>query len=151
MGYCKILLPSYTKTMKTKIFVNLAIKNLEKTKDFFSKLGYSFNPQFTDEKAACMIVDENIYVMLVIEEFFTYLTTKPVLDAQTGAECTVALSMENKEKVEEWADKALSLGATENKIPHEMNAGENMYTRSLNDLDGHIWEVFWMDPKTIQK
>jgi len=136
--------------MKTNIFINLPVKDLEKTKGFFTGLGYTFNQQFTDQNAACMIIDENIYVMLLLEEFFKRFTTKNVVDAHTGAECTTALSLESKEKVDEWANKALALGATENAVP-DMGQGDTMYSRSLNDLDGHIWEVFWMDPKVIQK
>jgi predicted lactoylglutathione lyase len=137
-------------SMKTNIFVNLPVKDLEKTKQFFSGLGYTFNPQFTDQNAACMIIDENIYVMLVVNDFFKKLTKHDVVDNSHGVESTTALSMPNKEAVDAWATKALSLGATENTVP-EMNIEDFMYGRSMNDLDGHIWEVFWMNPAKVQK
>jgi len=134
--------------MKTNIFVNLPVRDLERSKKFFGGLGYQFNPQFTDDKGACMVIDENIYVMLVTEPFFKQLTKRDVADNSKGVECTTCLSVERREEVDEWAQKALAAGATENVVP-EMSAGDTMYGRSVNDLDGHIWEVVWMDPKMI--
>ncbi len=135
--------------MKTSIFVNLPVKNVEKSMNFFKELGYEFNKQFTDEKAACMVIDENIYAMLVREDFFKILAKRDVADNSKAVECATCLSAESRQKVNEWADKAVSLGATENIVP-EMNQEEAMYGRSINDLDGHIWEILWMDPKSIQ-
>jgi len=138
--------------MNTKIFVNLVVKDLERTKDFFAELGYSFNKQFTDQNAACLVISDDIYAMLVTEPFFKQLTkTTASWNRQGGTECTVALSMESREAVDKWAEKALKAGATENIVPEMQTPDGSMYGKSLNDLDGHIWEVFWMDPKSIQK
>ncbi len=136
--------------MKTNIFLGLTVKDLGRAKDFFAGLGFSFNPQFTDQNAACMIIDENIFSMLITEPFFTRFTPKEIANAHQTTECTTCISMESKEKVDEIANKALSLGATENIVP-DMQQGDTMYGRSINDLDGHIWEFMWMDPKIIQK
>ncbi len=134
----------------TKIFVNLTVKDLDRSKDFFTSLGYSFNPQFTNEKAACLVISDDIYAMLVTDPFFKTLTkTTMSWNRASGNECTVAISMDSKEKVDEWGSKALERGATENMVP-EMQQESFMYGRSFNDLDGHIWEVFWMDPSAVQ-
>jgi len=136
--------------MPTKIFVNLVVKDLEKSKNFFTALGYSFNKQFTNNKAGCLVISEDIYAMLVTEPFFKTLTkTTASWKKETGTECTMALGLDSKQAVDEWAKKALAAGATENIVP-EMQAGDTMYGRAFNDPDGHIWEVFWMDPKTVQ-
>ncbi len=136
--------------MSTQIFVNLPVKDLDKSIEFFTKLGFSFNPQFTDKNATCMIIDENIFAMLVVKDFFKRFTKKKIIDAHKGTECAVCLTVESKQKVDEFVDQALTLGATENIVP-EMQQGDTMYGRSLNDLDGHIWEIMWMDQKIIQK
>ena len=136
--------------MRTNIFVNLPVKDLDRSKSFFADLGYKFNQQFTDKNAACMVIDDNIYAMLLTEDFFQKLSTKKVLDAHKGAECATCLTVDDRNKVNAWANKAITLGATENKVP-DMQIGEIMYSRSINDLDGHIWEILWMDPKAIQK
>jgi predicted lactoylglutathione lyase len=135
--------------MKTNIFINLPVKDLEKSKKFFGTLGYQFNPQFTNDKAACMVIEENIYAMLVTEPFFKQLTKRDVVDNSKGVETATCLSMESRAKVDEWVSKALAAGATENIVP-EMSVGETMYGKSINDLDGHIWEGMWMDPKMVQ-
>lgn len=136
--------------MKTNIFVNLPVKDLTRSMQFFESLGYTFNPQFTNQDAACMVIDENIYAMLLTEPFFTRFTKKELVDAHIATESITCLSVEDKEKVDEWALKALSLGASENNVP-DMQQGDSMYGRSINDLDGHTWEIMWMDPTTIQK
>ena len=135
--------------MKTNIYVNLPVKDLEKTKKFFEGLGYKFNPQFTDDKAACLIICDDIFAMLVMEDFFKKLARRDVADNTRAVESAICITMDSKEKVDQWADKAISLGATENEVP-EMKMEGFMYGRSLNDLDGHIWEVLWMDPNKIQ-
>src|SRR5215471_15276811 len=128
--------------MPTKIFVNLPVKDLERSKAFFAKLGYSFNPQFTDERAACMVISEDIYTMLLSEPFFKTFTRKEIADAAKTTEVLVALSAESRGQVDEMLLKALAAGAQEARQPMEH---ESMYGRSFEDLDGHIWEVFWMD------
>ena len=137
-------------TTTKNIFVNLPVKDLDRSKNFFMELGFSFNPQFTDQNAACMVMGEGIYSMLVTEEFFKRFTRKEIADAHNTTECANCISAESREQVDALTAKALSLGATENIVP-DMQQGEYMYGRSWNDLDGHIWEIMWMDPKIIQK
>ena len=134
--------------MPTKIFVNLPVKDLERSKAFFAKLGYSFNPQFTDERAACMVISEDIYSMLLSEPFFKTFTRKEIADAAKTTEVLVALSADSKEHVDEMLRKALAAGAKEARDPMEY---EFMYGRSFEDLDGHIWEVIWMNPSAINQ
>lgn len=136
--------------MRTNIFVNLPVKDLEKTKKFFSGLGYKYNLQFTNQDAACMVIDDNIFAMLVVEPFFKKLAKRDVADVSHAVESVTCISAESKSDVDRWVKKALSMGATENIVP-EMQQGDYMYGRSINDLDGHIWEIMWMDPKIIQK
>ena len=134
--------------MPTKIFVNLPVKDLERSKAFFSKLGYSFNPQFTDDNAACMVIGEDIYTMLLTEPFFKTFTKKDIADASKTTEVLVALSADSRGKVDEMLGKALAAGAREARASQEYDF---MYGRSFEDLDGHIWEVFWMDPSAIKQ
>ncbi|WKX71403.1 VOC family protein [Streptomyces sp. XD-27] len=133
--------------MSTKIFVNLPVKDLDKSIGFFEQLGYSFNPQFTDEKGACMVISDDIYAMLLVEPFFKSFTDKEIVDTSKGAEAIVALGVESRERVDELADKALAAGGKPSKEP--MDEGF-MYGRSFQDLDGHLWEVFWMDPSAVE-
>jgi predicted lactoylglutathione lyase len=132
--------------MSTKIFVNLPIKDLERSKAFFGRLGYRFNPQFTDETAACMVVSEDIYAMLLTEAKFKEFTGKPIADAHRTTEVLVALSAESREKVDALVDTALQAGATEARPAIDFGM---MFARSFNDLDGHIWEIVWMDPGAV--
>lgn len=134
--------------MSTKIFVNLAVKDLIKSMDFFSKLGYTFNKQFTDDTAACMVISEDIYAMLLTEPKFKSFTPKQVSDATKATEVMTALSAESREKVNETVDKALKAGATETRPAEDYGF---MFGRSFNDLDGHIWEYIWMDESHVQK
>lgn len=134
--------------MSTKIFVNLPVKDLERSKAFFAKLGYSFNPQFTDDKAACMVISEDIYTMLLTEPFFKTFTHKDIADAAKTTEVLVALSADSRGKVDDMLRKALAAGAKEPREPQEHGF---MYGRSFEDLDGHTWEVIWMDPKAIKQ
>ncbi|HEX9972088.1 MAG TPA: glyoxalase/bleomycin resistance/extradiol dioxygenase family protein, partial [bacterium] len=92
----------------TKIFVNLPVKNLKKSMDFFAKLGFAFNPQFTDQNAACMIVGEDIFIMLLVKDFFKTFTKKTIVDATKSSEAIIALSADSKEKVDEIVNKALA-------------------------------------------
>jgi len=135
--------------MSTKIFVNLPVKDLEKSKDFFSKLGYTFNQQFTDEKAASLVINEHIYAMLITEPFFkTFIPNKEIADTTKTKEVLVALSADSKQQVDEFADKAIAAGGKNFRDAEDHGF---MYARSFEDLDGHVWEVFWMDPGFIQK
>jgi len=114
--------------------------------DFFGGLGFTFNMDFTNEKAACMIINENAYVMLLQEDFFRTFTKNDLVDATKNTEVITALSAGNKEKLNEMVDKAISMGAREARDPQDHGF---MYDRSFHDLDGHIWEVFWMDMNAI--
>ena len=133
--------------MATQIFVNLPVKDLDKTKTFFSALGYTFNQQFTNENAACMIISENIYAMLLIEPFFKGFIDKDIVDATKSTEVLIALSTDSRAEVDDLVNKAVAAGGTE---PRPAMDHGFMYQRSYNDLDGHIWEVFWMNPEHVE-
>lgn len=134
--------------MATKIFVNLPVKDLDASKAFFGKLGYSFNPQFTDQNAACMVISEDIYAMLLTHQHFGGFTSKAIADATKSTEVMVALTVDSRAKVDEMAETALANGASVAKEPADHGF---MYIRSVHDLDGHIWEFFWMDPAALQQ
>ncbi|MFA6088128.1 VOC family protein [Mucilaginibacter sp.] len=129
--------------MATQIFLNLPVKDLNKSVEFFTKLGYTFNPQFTDEKATCMIISDTIYVMLLTEAFFQTFTKKEIVDAHKAVECSIGLSADSKDAVNELVAKAEAAGAT---IPNPPTDYGFMYQHSYEDLDGHHWEIIWMDP-----
>jgi predicted lactoylglutathione lyase len=134
--------------MTTKIFVNLPVRDLDRSIDFFKKLGYTFNEQFTDATAACLVISESIYAMLLTENRFKDFLPKgkQMSDATKTTEVLLALSCESKEKVHEIVDLAISAGATEARPAEDHGF---MFARSFNDLDGHVWEIFWMDPAGI--
>lgn len=134
--------------MTTQIFVNLPVKNLQRSIAFFTRLGYTFNPQFTNENATCMIVGENIFVMLLVEKFFQTFTTKPVCDATQQTEVLLCLSVESRARVDELVAKALAAGGTAPTPPKDHGF---MYGHGYQDLDGHIWELFYMEPETASK
>lgn len=133
--------------MSTSIFVNLPVKDLKRSVEFFTRLGYTFNAQFTDENATCMIIDERIYVMLLVEGYFKTFTHKPIADAAKVTEVLVALSAESRAGVDKIVDAALAAGATKHRDTDDRGF---MYQRSFQDLDGHVWEIVWMDPAAIQ-
>ncbi len=128
--------------MATKIFVNLPVKDLKRSVDFFTKLGYTFNPQFTDENTTCMIIGENIFAMLLVEERFKDFTKKPISDAKKSTEVLIALDVDSREKVDEMVRKAVDAGGS---IYIEPQDHGWMYVHCYADLDGHQWEVMWMD------
>jgi len=130
------------------IFVNLPIKNLNKSVDFFSKLGFEFNPQFTDEKATCMIIGPNIFAMLLVEEYFQTFIDKEISDPSRTTEVILALSAESREQVDEIVNKALEAGGKPAKdaIDHGF-----MYSWSFQDIDDHLWELVYMDPSAIEQ
>ena len=133
--------------MATKIFVNLPVKNLNKSIEFFTKLGYRFNQQFTDETATCMIVTDDIFVMLLTEEKFKTFTPKEICDAKKYTEALVALSLESRAKVDEMVRKAVAAGGSTYNEPQDYGF---MYAHGFQDLDGHIWEPFYMDPSAVK-
>ena len=131
-----------------KIFVNLAVRDLKRSMEFFTKLGFEFNPQFTDDKAACMVLSEEGYVMLLGEPFFRTFTKRELCDTSRQTEAMLALSCTSRAEVDELVKKAIAAGGK-----HAMDPQDHgfMYGWSFYDLDGHHWEVLWMDPKAIQK
>ncbi|HSE40713.1 MAG TPA: VOC family protein [Acidobacteriota bacterium] len=132
--------------MAKQIFVNLPVKDLKRSVEFFSKLGFEFNPQFTDENATCMIVGDNIYVMLLVEKYFTTFTPKEISDATKSTEVIIALNAENNKKVDELVKKAVTAGGKTYSEPKDYGF---MYQHGFQDPDGHLWEVFYMDPDKI--
>ncbi len=133
--------------MHENIFVNLPVKDLSASVEFFTKLGYSFNPQFTDENATCMIIGENIYAMLLVEPFFTSFIPNPVTDTSKTSEVIIALTCDSVEEVNELTSRAIAAGAIQHKVPSDLGF---MYSSMFQDLDGHFWELFWMDPTYVQ-
>jgi uncharacterized protein len=134
--------------MSTQIFVNLPVKDLNKSVEFFTKLGYGFNPKFTDENATCMIVGENIFVMLLVEKFFKTFVPKEICDTTKNVEVLVALSFESRSAVDEMVRKAIAAGGSTYKEPIDMGF---MYQHGFQDLDGHIWEIFFMEESEIDR
>lgn len=129
-----------------KIFVNLAVRDLKRSMDFFRSLGFEFEPRFTDAKAACMIVSEHAFVMLLSEPFFKGFTKKALCDTSSQTEGLFALSCESRAEVDEMVNKAIAGGGT-----HAMDPMDHgfMYGWSFYDPDGHHWEVMWMEPAAI--
>jgi predicted lactoylglutathione lyase len=130
-----------------EIFVNLPVRDLKRSMEFFSKLGFEFNQQFTDDKAACMIVSELAYVMLLTEPFFKTFTKRALSEAGRQTEGIFAISCASRDEVDRAVETALAAGGTPAMEP--MDHGF-MYVRSFYDLDEHHWEVLWMDPKAAQ-
>ncbi len=135
--------------MKTSIFVNIAVRDLDKSKAFFEKLGFSFNPQFTDKTAASMSIDDNIYFMLLTDnKFQSFIKDRTISDPTTVTEALYALSVDSREAVDAFLDKVMMAGGTAFREPEDYGY---MYARSFTDLDGHIWEILWMDPAHVKK
>jgi uncharacterized protein len=123
------------------IFLNLPVKDLDASKAFFGELGFEFNPQFSDDTAACMVVDENIFVMLLVEERFRDFINDEIADATSTTEAITSLSAESREQVDETVAKAIAAGGK----PWKPNLEEGpMYGGSFQDLDGHVWELMYM-------
>ena len=129
------------------IFLNLPVRDLGASKAFFAGLGFEFDPKFTDESCACMVISDQAYVMLLEETRFADFTTKPTADARQTTEALFCLSAESREGVDELTDAALAAGGAPAKEPQDHGV---MYGRSFQDLDGHHWEVMWMDPAAIE-
>jgi predicted lactoylglutathione lyase len=133
--------------MALQIFVNLPVRDLDASKAFFEALGYSINPQFTDENASSVVLSDTIFVMLLTEEYYQTFTHKAIADAGTTSEVQNALSVDSREAVDAILEKALAAGATEPKPAQDHGF---MYSRGFEDLDGHHWDYLWMDPAFIQ-
>ena len=133
--------------MAKKIFVNLPVRNLDKSIEFFTKLGFTFNPQFTDETATCMIVSDDIFVMLLTEAKFKTFTPKPICDASKATDVLVCLSTDSRQQVDELVRKAVDAGGSTYNQPQDHGF---MYAHGFQDPDGHIWELIYMEPSAIK-
>lgn len=127
--------------MHSQMFINLPVKDLQRSRKFFEGMGYVFNPQFSNDQGACLILGEHSFAMLLTEPFFSGFTTKPIGDAHTATQSLIALSCESREKVDELVKLAVQGGASTPKAPADHGF---MYQHGFHDLDGHVWEVFWM-------
>jgi uncharacterized protein len=134
--------------MASKIFVNLPVGDLGKSVAFFEKLGYRFNPQFTDETAACMVVSEDIFVMLLIHDKFKTFTPKAICDATKSTEVLTCLSCDSRAQVDEMVRNAVAAGGTTYNEPQDHGF---MYGHGFQDLDGHIWELIYMEPSAVKQ
>lgn len=133
-------------TTVNQIFVNLPVKDLNKSVEFFTKVGFTFNPQFTDENATCMIIGENIFAMLLVEPYFSSFITKPIAEAHKVCEVINAFSVGSREEVDAIADRAIAAGGRNYKEPEDHGW---MYGRSFEDPDGHLWEFSYMDMNNL--
>jgi uncharacterized protein len=134
--------------MTTKMFVNLPVKDLKKTIAFYKALGFTFNPQFSDDTGACMVISEHNYAMLLTHEKFKMFATKPLPDTHKTNGVLVAISLESKAAVDDMAAKAVKAGGKEPKPKQDHGF---MVQRTFENLDGHTWEPFYMDPTHVQK
>ena len=132
--------------MVKEIYINLPVKDLKKSISFFTKLGFKFNQKFTDENATCMIIGENIFAMLLIEKFFKTFIKKEISDSKKSTEFLLALSLDSREEVDEFLSKVLKAGGKETREAQDHGF---MYARAFEDLDGHIWEAFYMDESAM--
>ncbi|MGI5482900.1 VOC family protein [Streptomyces lavendofoliae] len=133
--------------MPQMIFVNLPVRDLDTSKTFWSKLGYSFNEQFSDDRTACLVISDTIFVMLLTEPRFKDFTKKEIADASRSTEAIFALSADSRERVDQLCDAALASGGSAANDPLDYGT---MYGRSFQDPDHHLWEVMWMDPAVVQ-
>ena len=131
--------------MAKSLFVNLPIANLKKSVEFFTELGFTFNPQFTDEQSTCMIIGDNIFVMLLEHAKFESFIEKKIAPRDT-TEAILALSVDSAEEVTTLTEKALAMGARKLNEPEDMGF---MFSWGFEDLDGHLWDVFWMNPDHV--
>jgi predicted lactoylglutathione lyase len=129
--------------MATQIFMNLPVRDLDRSVQFFTALGFSFNPDYTDENATCMVINDDAYVMLLVEKFFKTFTSKEIVDATSATEAIMAFSVDSRDAVDQMVGKALAAGGTESQPVQDYGF---MYSHSFQDPDGHLWEVMWMDP-----
>lgn len=129
------------------IFVNLPVNDLDASKKFFTELGYSINAQFSDENAASVVISDTIVAMMLTKPFYATFTDKEIADATKTSEVAICLSAESREKVDELVEKAVAAGGTASDKVQDLDF---MYGRGFDDLDGHSWEIVWMDPAAVQ-
>ena len=134
--------------MSRMIFVNLPVRDLKRTVGFWTGLGFTFNPQFTDENTTCMVISDHACVMLLTDEFFSTFTTRQVADATEHTEAILALSAESREEVDRLVDTAVTTGGS---AANETQDEGYLYGRSFHDPDGHLWEVLYMDPAALEE
>ena len=132
--------------MITSIFINMPIADLKRSVDFFTELGFTFNPQFTSEDTTCMLVGPNIFAMLLERDRFTGFIDKPVADS-SSSEVILSLGCESPDEVRKLAETAFALGARK---VNEIDDKGFMISWGFEDLDGHLWDLFWMDPKHVE-
>ena len=129
--------------MATQIFMNLPVRDLDRSVQFFTALGFEFNQDYTDENATCMVINDDAFVMLLVEKFFKTFTAKEIVDATSATEAIMAFSVDSREEVDQRVGKALAAGGSESQPVQDYGF---MYSHSFQDPDGHLWEVMWMDP-----
>lgn len=134
-------------TTHPMIFVNLPVADIAVSRTFWSTLGYSFNEQFSDDNALCLMFSDSIFAMLLQRDFFQTFTDKPVADARSSAQVLNGLAMTSRADVDALVDAAVAAGATEPRAPQDQGF---MYERGFSDLDGHDWEIMWMDPASVE-
>lgn len=134
--------------MGRKLFINLPVADLDKSVTFFATLGFEFDAQFTNEDAASMIIGEDAFAMLLVTPFFSTFTSKAIADTSTTAEVILAISADSREEVDQLTAKAFAAGAGEYNDPRDMGF---MYSTSFQDLDGHLWEIVWMDLASVEE
>lgn len=132
--------------MAKQIYVNLPVKDLKRSMEFFSKLGFSFNKQFTDDNAACMVIGENIYAMLLVEKFFKTFTKKEISDARKTTEVLIAIDVPGRKEVDDLVSKAIDAGGSKYLEPQDLGW---MYSHSFADPDGHQWEILYVDESAM--
>lgn len=128
------------------LFVNLPVADVARTRAFFAGLGFAFNPQFSDAKALCMVVNAHVSCMLLERSFFQGFTPLPVADARAATQVLLALEVESRAEVDAFVERAVALGATTPRPARDLGF---MVQHGFDDLDGHAWEVFWMDPAAV--
>jgi len=135
-------------TTPRKLFVNLAVADLKASVGFFTQLGFTFNPQFTDDTATCMVIGEHNFVMLLTRQKFESFSPHPVVDARKGTEVLVCLSCTDRAEVDSLVAKAVAAGGNTYNAPQDHGF---MYAHGFQDLDGHVWELCWMDPAALSQ
>jgi hypothetical protein len=133
--------------MNKMIFLNLPVRDLPKSKIFFEALGYTFNPQFTDDTAACLVISDTIFAMLLTHEKFQGFAPNGISDTAAGNEVLICLSCESRDEVDTLVRKAVAAGGSTCAKPQDHGF---MYAHGFQDLDGHVWEIMWMDPAAVQ-
>lgn len=134
--------------MPTQVFVNLPTGNVDRSKEFYTGLGWTIEPNFTDENAACVVIDENIYLMMLTYDFFATFTDKPIMDPAKQLQVQTALSRDSREEVDALLEKALAAGGNEPRPAQDMGF---MYSRDFEDPDGNWFSILWMDPKAAEQ